>query len=424
MKYRFFSLTLALLLAVSTVYGAQSTNKVKPASKPYLGIGYQNNDDGRIELTSITKNSGADKASLKAGDVLITLDDKDVVSSDDVVQCITTHKVGDKVRIVLLRDRKEITVYASLGAKPKEQMLERQLRSLGCSKGSASFEDNLEKYSFSPSISNDVKKYIQLFTQRIHTTEDEIGNPCERLRELHGTALLGIWVDEFHQGSVRITGTIPSTGAEEAGLQSGDAISEIDGKRVTNYKECVATIQAHKPGDIVSLKYARNGEELQASARLVSTGDTKKELVSKLEARCIEKSAQEVVSKGEKVDVNTAVSSSQNMDKQSDDTQKEVRQSSEQNTQLEVSTNDNSTILTLTPNPATSVVNLRYAGSSESPLSISIVDASGRKVFEQNVPKNDGVYESPLDLSKLPRGAYVLSVNQGEAVHSAKLLLQ
>jgi serine protease Do len=59
------------------------------------------------------------------------------------------------------------------------------------------------------------------------------------------------------------------TPADKAGLQTGDAITAVNGKLIKNGDELISLISAAKPGAVVDLTYVRNGEEKQAKVTVV-----------------------------------------------------------------------------------------------------------------------------------------------------------
>jgi S1-C subfamily serine protease len=56
--------------------------------------------------------------------------------------------------------------------------------------------------------------------------------------------------------------------AAKAGLRAGDLVVAIDGQSVADYGEMAARIRAHKPGDKVTLKVVRGGNETTITATL------------------------------------------------------------------------------------------------------------------------------------------------------------
>ena len=63
---------------------------------------------------------------------------------------------------------------------------------------------------------------------------------------------------------VVISGVRPGTPAEEAGLQTGDTITAVNGKPVKTGDELISVISSTKPGSKVNLSYVRNGSQKDA----------------------------------------------------------------------------------------------------------------------------------------------------------------
>ena len=78
-------------------------------NRAMLGVTTEEADNG-AEIQSITKESAAEKAGLKKGDVITKIDDKKIETPDDLSETIQDHKPGDKVTIAYLRDKKEYKV--------------------------------------------------------------------------------------------------------------------------------------------------------------------------------------------------------------------------------------------------------------------------------------------------------------------------
>ena len=55
----------------------------------------------------------------------------------------------------------------------------------------------------------------------------------------------------------RISGVVPGSPAEKAGLKSEDVISAIDGKQIPDFDALIAALAAAKPGDIVKMTVNR-----------------------------------------------------------------------------------------------------------------------------------------------------------------------
>jgi len=82
-------------------------------NRAMLGVTTEGNDNG-AEIKSITKESAAEKAGLKKGDIITKIGERKVESTDDVTDAIRNHKPGDKVTVSFLRDGKSQKVTAEL----------------------------------------------------------------------------------------------------------------------------------------------------------------------------------------------------------------------------------------------------------------------------------------------------------------------
>jgi putative serine protease PepD len=73
-------------------------------------------------------------------------------------------------------------------------------------------------------------------------------------------AYLGIAIDSTAT-SARVAKVNPSTPAAKAGLKTGDVIIAVDGTSIGSGDDLTRAIDAHKPGDTVTLTYRRGGSE-------------------------------------------------------------------------------------------------------------------------------------------------------------------
>ncbi|MGW4234721.1 trypsin-like peptidase domain-containing protein [Streptomyces sp. NPDC004980] len=62
--------------------------------------------------------------------------------------------------------------------------------------------------------------------------------------------------------------------ADEAGIEAGDIITEVDGQRVHSGEELIVKIRAHRPGDRLDLGLTRDGKDLSVTLTLGSSSGT------------------------------------------------------------------------------------------------------------------------------------------------------
>ena len=80
-------------------------------------------------------------------------------------------------------------------------------------------------------------------------------------------AYLGVALQTTASG-VRVARVESGTAAERAGLQAGDVITAVDGRKVVTGETLRAAIDAKRPGEKVSLTYTRAGKTHTVRATL------------------------------------------------------------------------------------------------------------------------------------------------------------
>ncbi len=79
-----------------------------------------------VYVSYVQPDSAAQQAGIKAYDRLVKIDDKEISESTDLTNYLAKHKKGDKVKIVVERDGKEITLDVTLGERPSDEETEKQ----------------------------------------------------------------------------------------------------------------------------------------------------------------------------------------------------------------------------------------------------------------------------------------------------------
>jgi hypothetical protein len=97
------------------------------ARQAYIGVQLARQVDG-LRIIRVVPRSAADRAGLKGNDVIVKLDGRRMVDIGELLRTVTSHKVGDRVKIEFRRGDKYKTVTARLGAVPKDLTSTRRRR--------------------------------------------------------------------------------------------------------------------------------------------------------------------------------------------------------------------------------------------------------------------------------------------------------
>ena len=84
-------------------------------------------------------------------------------------------------------------------------------------------------------------------------------------------AFLGIVLSDASSGNgAQVTSVRSGTPAAKAGLRAGDVITAVAGKSISSATELRSAINAHSPGDTVSIGYTRNGKSHTVEVKLTN----------------------------------------------------------------------------------------------------------------------------------------------------------
>jgi serine protease Do len=97
-------------------YGRQNVPTEKSG---FLGI-LLATDSAAATIGEVTKDSAADKAGLKARDIIMSIDGQEITNQESLINTLSGMKAGDKVKIVLDREGKKLELTATLGGRPKD----------------------------------------------------------------------------------------------------------------------------------------------------------------------------------------------------------------------------------------------------------------------------------------------------------------
>lgn len=184
-----------------------------------------------VLVQGVTAGSPADKAGIARGDVITDVDEVHVRRTRDLIDYVSDQRPGTKLRLKVIRDRKDRAVTVTAGERPAE--------------GTAAPEGE-------PNDADATRSKIGISVQEL----------TPNVRRLYG---LGEDVDGVLIAHVR-----PISPAEEAGLAEGDIIVEINRGPVRSVADVQRAVEGAKSGSRLLLYVTRPARGAAAVSRYVT----------------------------------------------------------------------------------------------------------------------------------------------------------
>ncbi|MET0243537.1 MAG: PDZ domain-containing protein, partial [Flavitalea sp.] len=209
--------------------------------RAFLGISTSKTESG-VEILQVTSGSGAEKAGLKPGDVIRTIDGEKIESPDQVTSAIRKHKIDDKIAIYYKRDGKENKTTATLGK--AETLTVTGFKRGQAFDGNGNFEFQTPGFNF-----------------------DNGGN--WNTISVTGYQRIGIRAQDTEDGNgVKVLDVSDNSLAEKAGLKEDDIITSLDGKKITSADELTAAAKEARTKPSFEVKYMRDGKAQTAEIKI------------------------------------------------------------------------------------------------------------------------------------------------------------
>jgi len=240
---------MAEAIAVDVVKDITSEIKEKgKVERGWLGVYIEENEDGEVEIVDVDKESPAELAELKRGDIVLEIEGKEVTSTEMLAYEIRKRKPGENITLKIERDGKTMDVKIRLGEHTEKDVLDELIY-----KFPRLFPPEPPKPPKSPKPSEPAKppeprlyrwgwesrKYVGVYLNEL----------SRELSEHFGVKEgRGLMVSRFSEDSP----------AEKAGLKVGDVIVEADGVRVETQRDLSELIQNKEKGDKIKVEFLRD----------------------------------------------------------------------------------------------------------------------------------------------------------------------
>ena len=219
----------------------------------WLGVGIDLDEEGRVVVTSIDRQSPAELAKLREDDVIVRIDDREVTGTEMLASEIRKRRPGRDVTLKVERDGKPLDVKVKLGELPEnEARRELELR----------FPRLFPVEPRAPQAAPPERRPVPVPVEPrrfswTFETRKFIGVYCQELtREL--SEHFGL-----KNGPGLLVSRVEDKGpAAAAGLKVGDIIVRVDGKQVSTVDGLIDLIQDLQKGDKLKLEILRDKKPL------------------------------------------------------------------------------------------------------------------------------------------------------------------
>lgn len=341
---------------------------------PFLGVrpGNETQNGNGVLIGEVIEGSSAEKAGLKAGDVVTSIDGNMINNFDELTQEIKKHKPGEVVDIVYNRDGGQNSVKATLG--------EKEGNYLTFPHGNFNFDDF--KWESDKKTNDNYDHQDQGFRYM---------NPGNFNAPKSNKAQLGVMVENNNGSGVKITDIVEGTAAYHAGLRKGDILEKIDKVSINDPDQLIETISAMKPGQEIKLSYRRDGKKKTIELVL---GRKKNSPDFEFEPEMNNNRKTYIFKNGEK-----------GLSLDSDAPQLNLQK------------------LDIFPNPSNGKVNLNFKSDSNDEVTIKILNVDGKEIIREDLKGNQGEFEKTIDINNAKPGVYIIRIEQDGKMTTEKIIL-
>lgn len=253
MNYLYNTILLSVLLCASLL-STQLAAQERPAEerlvevirlidRPWLGVQISDITADLADVHKLTRREGAyveevmkdspaDSAGFRAGDVIIKFGDREIEDADGLVRAVRDSELKKPVPAVILRDGRQQELTVVLRERPRRTAV------------------RIPHVPDAPRI---------LMTHRYGRLGVSVINLNPQLGEYFKVPDgKGVLVEKVHEG----------TPAEKAGIRAGDVIVKVNDRDIDTADRLRRVLSTYDPGDDVQLEIMREGSRRTVSARL------------------------------------------------------------------------------------------------------------------------------------------------------------
>lgn len=242
-------------------FGGNHANGMMRKSGSFLGVVTEKADAG-AEIKEVVKGSAAEKAGLKAGDIITKVDDTKVIGPAELAEIIEKFEPKKEVKIYYKRDGKDKTVKATL---QERKISETRSFSFTTPEGGVkSFafprEPGAPRAPRAPRVPGDVRPPGEFEFDIDEFRMD--GNFNRRPK-------LGLKIQDLEDGAgVKVLEVEEGSAAASAGLKKDDIITEIGAAKVKNTDEAREQLMENSNKTAYPIVAKRNNTEMKFEIKI------------------------------------------------------------------------------------------------------------------------------------------------------------
>jgi serine protease Do len=217
----------------------RETGKMK---RGWLGVSIAENEAGQVEIVDVERESPAELAELREGDVVLEFEGNKVTSTEMLAEEIRMHKPGDDCDIKIERDGQSMDVTVKLGEFSEKDIL----REFQFKFPRLFAPDRVKPVPMPDFEDSKLFRWVGGMQNYIGVSLQELTSElCEHFGVKEGRGLL-------------VAKVLEDSPAEKAGLEVGDVIVSADGERVERVSALQRLIQEKDKGEKITLEFIRD----------------------------------------------------------------------------------------------------------------------------------------------------------------------
>lgn len=176
-------------------------------------------DDKRFKIVSVEYNSPAERAGLKPGDTILSIDGLNITKKQDLIDMLSSH----------IKENPYIFI--------------------------------IERYDIERTIKVNCSEIVAEPTKEIEVTESEPIEIQTQSKNKSSNGKIGVTISSLMNGKYIITSVEENSPAEHAGIQTGDIVISIDGIEIHEDWDLQTVLLKHNTGNPYTYIVNRDGEE-------------------------------------------------------------------------------------------------------------------------------------------------------------------